>query len=509
VTSEHGWRFDAAVAPHRLIPSVRARSAVASVVVVGLALFAATGVLYYVLQRSLLNGLDSTASVRASEVATDLRLYGEGEVDKDLKATAREGQLVQVINPKHGLVASSVSWPGQDAMTGLQPRAGQVLREKAGLFKILDSQRPFLVLTRGVQYTEGVDTVIVVSYTDGQRQSVKTVIGLLFIGFPILLLLVGVTIWVLIRRALNPVEQIRRRVAGIGAAQLSDRVPIPPTRDEIARLAITMNQMLDRLQAAQQAQRQFVSDASHELRSPLATLSATLEVAEADVTGRAWADLRSVMASEASRMATLVEDLLLLARADDEGLRIIPVEVDLDDLMEEEARRLRTSTHLIVTTSIMTVRVHGDRLKLSQVVRNLVDNASRHAHSTIGLGLAMVDGAAVLTVDDDGPGIPEMARQRVFERFVRLDESRDRASGGTGLGLPIVWEVVKGHQGEVAVGTSPLGGCRILVRLPASEPVSASEDDNPMAADEPVRAIEAPQPIEAIEAGQPPVVERR
>jgi signal transduction histidine kinase len=398
------------------------------------------------------------------------------------------------VNPKYGVVATSSPNKSQGSMTGLRPAAGQVLRENAGLRKITSKFRPFLALTRGVQYGPYVDTVIVISYTEGQRESVLTVMRLLLIGFPILLLLVGVTIWVLIGRALSPVEQIRARVAGIGAGELAERVPIPPTRDEIARLAVTMNQMLDRLQASQQAQRQFVSDASHELRSPLATLTATLEVADADVTGRAWHDLRSVMASEADRMAILVENLLLLARADDQGLRIVPVEVDLDDLMEEEARRLRTSSDLIVHTAIVTVRVQGDRLKLSQVVRNLVDNASRYAVSTVSLGLAIVDNAALITIDDDGPGIPERERGRVFERFVRLDESRDRASGGTGLGLPIVWEVVRGHLGDVAVGTSPMGGCRVVVRLPA------------LVITPPTGPILRPVPHEE---SQPPVVESR
>jgi signal transduction histidine kinase len=165
-------------------------------------------------------------------------------------------------------------------------------------------------------------------------------------------------------------------------------------------------------------------------------------------------------------MSTLVENLLLLARVDDQGLRIVPVDVDLDDLLEQEAQRLRLASDLRVTTAIEPVRVQGDLLKLSQVLRNLVDNASRHAHSSVRLSLVGTGTDAVLTVDDDGPGIPPVQRQRVFERFVRLDESRDRASGGAGLGLPIVREVVLGHHGAVAVDDSPEGGCRVIVQLP-------------------------------------------
>jgi signal transduction histidine kinase len=477
VDPEYRWRFEAAVAPHRLVASVRGRSAVAAVLVVGLALAAGAALLFYVLQRQLLHGLDAAATVRAGEVATRLVAGGEGGLDAALKAAAREGQLVQVVDPAGRVVASSSGRPDQEPITGLAPAPGQVLREDAGLLKIVDDTRPFLALSRGVSFHGRPWRVIVASFTEGQRESVTTVLKLLLIGFPGLLVLVAAAVWLLIGRALGPVEQIRRRVAGIGAggehdgagaSGLDERVPIPPTRDEIARLAITMNRMLDRLQAAQQAQRQFVADASHELRSPLATLTATLEVAGADVSGRTWRDLRAVMAAEADRMATLVENLLLLARADDQGLRITAGDVDLDDLMELEARRLRAASDLLVTTAIEPVRVTGDRQRLSQMLRNLVDNAGRHARGRVRLALVRAGDDAVLTVDDDGPGIEPADRQRVFGRFVRLDESRDRARGGAGLGLAIVREVVLGHGGAVAVAESPEGGCRVIVRLPST-----------------------------------------
>jgi signal transduction histidine kinase len=466
----HGWRFDAATAPPRLLPSVRARSAVAAVLVVALALAAGAALLYFVLQRSLLSGLDSAATVRADEVVSQLQQNGPGDLDDRLKASARQGQQVQVVSPDGDVVANSDARDEQEPLTGLRPAPGQVLREDAGLRKILDRTRPFLVLTEGVQRDDGTWTVIVVSFTQGQRESVQTVLKLLLIGFPGVLLLVGVAIWVLIGRTLDPVERIRLRVAGIGAAHLDERVPVPQTRDEIARLAITMNQMLDRLQAAQQAQRQFVSDASHELRSPLATLSATLEVSDADVSGRAWRDLRPVLVAETARMATLVENLLLLARVDDQGLRIVPVDVDLDDLLEQEARRLRLASDLDVSVAIEPVRVQGDLIRLSQALRNLVDNASRYARTSVRLSLVQAGPSAVLTVDDDGPGVPIAERQRVFARFVRLDESRDRASGGAGLGLPIVREVILGHHGAVAITESPEGGCRVIVQLPVVSP---------------------------------------
>jgi len=467
MSSEQGWRFAAAAAPRRLLPSVRARSTVFAVLVVGLALVLAGGLIFYVLQRSLIAGLNRAADSRVDEVTGQLELLGEGDLDTQLKKTQnqRDSQWVQVL--REGRVVSSSTWDEpQIPITGLTPAAGEVLREEAGVLKIFDTSRPFLVVTRGVEYKGKVDTVIVATFLSGQRTTVTKVLLILAGAFPLLLAGLGLVVWVMLGRALRPVEAIRTRVAAIDERDLDERVPIPATRDEIARLAITMNEMLDRLQAAQKAQRQFVADASHELRSPLATLSATLEVVDSDPSGRAWAELRSVLSTETERMGVLVANLLLLARADDQGLKIVSVEVDLDDLVMEEARRVRTASGLQVPVSVVPVRIMGDPYKLGQVLRNLTENAARYARGTVALSLAVSDSTALIMVDDDGPGIAPSDRDRVFERFVRLDESRDRASGGAGLGLPIVREVVRGHDGDVAIGVSPLGGARFQVQLP-------------------------------------------
>jgi signal transduction histidine kinase len=283
------------------------------------------------------------------------------------------------------------------------------------------------------------------------------------------LIVVGVADWLLVGQALGPVERIRKRVQGIGAGGLTERVPVPETRDEIARLAQTMNQMLDRLQAGQATQRRFVSDASHELRSPLATLTAALEVVEADTTGRAWQELNQVMVAETNRMRRLVEDLLLLAKADDTGLRMQRTDVDLDDLVEAEIHRLRSSAPgLTVTGEVHPVRISGDPARLSQLIRNLVDNAARAARTSVRLTATQHNGNAFVTVEDDGDGIPAADRLRVFERFVRLDTSRARASGGSGLGLSIVQEITRAHQGSITLAPGPAGGTTATVVLPVA-----------------------------------------
>ena len=281
--------------------------------------------------------------------------------------------------------------------------------------------------------------------------------------------LVALTTWFAVGRALAPVEAIRREVDEISAAQLHRRVPQPKADDEIGRLAATMNRMLERLESARNSQRRFVSDASHELRSPITTIRQHAEVALAHPDRTTTGELADVVLAEQHRMQGLVEDLLLLARAD-EHVPLSRAPVDLDDLAFEEGHRLRSTTSKRVDTSgVGAARVRGDADALRRVFRNLGENAARHAASRVDIALADLGDDVVLTVDDDGPGIPESERERVLQRFVRLDESRSRDDGGSGLGLSIVDEVVRAHGGSMSITQSPLGGARIQVTLPADE----------------------------------------
>jgi len=269
-------------------------------------------------------------------------------------------------------------------------------------------------------------------------------------------------------RALAPVERMRREVDAVTATNLERRINDPGRADEIGRLARTMNSMLDRLDTSQRAQRQFVSDASHELRSPLASLRQYAEVAQAHPDRVNLDDLSEAVLDEGDRLERLVAGMLLLARVSERSATATGTAVDLDDLMLAEARRLRDTMALSIdSTGVGPARVHGDQNLLGQVVRNLVDNAAQHASGRVSLSLGPVDGQALLVVEDDGHGVPPGERDRVFERFVRLDESRARASGGTGLGLAIVRESVQAHGGTVRVVESTLGGARFEVRLPA------------------------------------------
>jgi signal transduction histidine kinase len=228
---------------------------------------------------------------------------------------------------------------------------------------------------------------------------------------------------------------------------------------------VTLNEMLDRLAAATDAQRRFVADASHELRSPLATIRAAHEVASVHPEAVDWAVVNADVLAELTRLEQLVDDLLFLARTDEDAPRPRREDVDLDDLVAEEAGRLRRAAPLQVVTRLVPARVVGDRPALARLLRNLADNAARHAVDRVEIRVEPGTEEAVVDVLDDGPGIPLAERDRVFDRFVRLDTSRERAAGGAGLGLAIAREIARVHGGDLVVLDSP-SGAHLRLRLP-------------------------------------------
>ncbi len=279
---------------------------------------------------------------------------------------------------------------------------------------------------------------------------------------PSLIALVAVLAWFVTGRAFRPVAAITNQVERITDDRLDERVPVPSSRDEVAHLARTMNTMLDRLSSGRRRQREFVSDASHELRNPVATSRAHLEVGLTNTDTTDWEETAKIVLTEQERLSELIDGLLLLARLD-EGHPIVATDIDLDDVVYTEAKR---PTRVPVDVSgVEAVRIQGDLSQLTRLVRNLMDNAVRYATDGVVVTLGR-DGADVLmTVDDDGPGIPIEDRTRIFDRFVRTDDARARADGGSGLGLAIVSEVAAAHAGVVTITDSPMGGTRVEVRL--------------------------------------------
>jgi signal transduction histidine kinase len=269
---------------------------------------------------------------------------------------------------------------------------------------------------------------------------------------------------------LRPVEAIRNEVAMIGGKDLERRVSVPAGDDEIARLARTMNGMLGRIETATRRQQQFVADASHELRNPLTRIRSELEVDAAHPESADLAATHRSILDETIALQQLVDDLLQLARAD-AGVAATPATrgpVDLDDVVLREAARLRASAATITvdTSNVSGAQVSGDPAQLTRVVRNLADNAARHAAAAVTFTLTEQDHSAVLTVTDDGPGIPAEDRERVFERFTRVDDARNAAHGGAGLGLSITREIVQAHGGRVAIDPDHAPGTRVVVVLP-------------------------------------------
>lgn len=443
---------------------VRVTAALAASAVVAAALTVAGVLLVLLLERSLSAAVEEAAAQRARDVAAAVARDGLGGVGQLDSST--EQSVVQVLRGDT-VLASSPEIDGETAMTSLRPAAGQ-MQSSTGRVAVGEDD-DHRVVALGVRAVDGSALVVVVAQSlETVERSLQALRPLLLTGIPVLVLVVGSATFFLVGRTLRPVEAIRRRVARIDGSQLGQRVPVPPARDEVRRLAGTMNDMLERLDAAATAQRRFVSDASHELRSPLATMRTSLEVAQAHPEITDWNRLTQIVLDEAARMQTLVADMLLLARSDERGLQLRRSEVDLDDLVEAEAERLRAGgTHVV--TDIAPVRVIGDRDRLARVLRNLGDNAARHARKAVHLQLEEDEGRAVISVSDDGAGVPDAERVRIFERFVRLDESRARMSGGTGLGLAIVQQIVQAHDGATSVGDSPLGGAQFRVALPGRQ----------------------------------------
>jgi signal transduction histidine kinase len=324
-----------------------------------------------------------------------------------------------------------------------------------------------LVGTEKVATPAGTFTVAVASPLDGVRKTVDTVEKFLFVGIAVMVALVGGVVWLIVRRALRPVESMRTEVEEISHGTLHRRVPVPQTHDEITRLAGTMNEMLDRLESAVIRQREFVSDASHELRSPLTAMRTTLEVTRHGDETIDWDAVRADLLCGNHRMEVLVDGLLELARADDDRTPAALEPVELADVVADEVARRRTVAVRLGYVDHTAVCGRADQL--GRVVRNLLDNAERYAPARVEVSVREDGDEVVLAVDDDGPGIPTADRERVFDRFARLEPDRNRDDGGAGLGLAIVKAIVERCGGGVEVDDSPLGGARVLVRLRSAE----------------------------------------
>jgi signal transduction histidine kinase len=443
---------------HRL-RSVRVRSTLSAALVVLVALVIAGISLVGVLRDTQIRTIDNALRLRAIDIES---LLDGGAAPSTVTIESDEDSFVQIVDDQGRVIAASSNVAGQARLApdGAPSFGSRVVAILGGEHYRVHSSR-----------TDGaVNVTIVVGTTLEDVNKLVSVVGAaLAVGVPLLLVMIASMVWIVVGRALRPVEAIRAEVADIGGRELDRRVPMPASQDEIGRLAATMNEMLDRLEESHHKQTEFVSNASHELRTPIAVIRHELEVAlRTDDAEELRAAARDVL-EEDLRMQRLVDDLLFMARHERPSALTAPTvqsAIDLDDLVLAEMRRQPVNKTIDIS-GVSAGQVRGNEDHLRRVVRNLLDNALRHAASGVAVHVSSGDGHVRLDVDDDGPGVRDDLRETIFERFARGDDARSRDEGGAGLGLAIVSEIVREHGGTVSVVRSPwLGGARFTVTLP-------------------------------------------
>ncbi|GGT04771.1 hypothetical protein GCM10010286_32420 [Streptomyces toxytricini] len=449
----------------RLRPrSVRARATLGATVVVAAALGAASFALLGILDGNLVRGAQADAERQA--LATAATAAGGGL--EPVLAPGRGIDFLQVVDARGRVLAATPNLSGSPALTPTRPGKPGTVRDTWKRGPVRGGQRH-----RVVQVTTVTGGGLVTVYAGTSLRQAdtadETLKAVLAVVVPLLVLTVALVTWRVTGWALRPVEAIRAEVAEISERDLHRRVPVPRSQDEVARLAVTVNATLDRLEAAGTRQRRFIADASHELRSPITVLRTQLEVARAHPDPALWGELVSGALEDTVRLQDLASDLLLLARLDtSEPPPDTPV--DLAGLLREEVRARRGGPVPVEPDLAGEATVRGSTLWLSRLVANLLDNAQRHAEQQVVLSLR-VDrdrGTAVVEVRDDGPGIPDADRERVFERFTRLDDARSRDEGGTGLGLAIARDIATRLGGTLDALDAPRGA-----RLRATLPLAA------------------------------------
>jgi signal transduction histidine kinase len=431
------------------------------------------GVLLVISQRqSLTRDVTTTARLRAADVSS---LLASAPVPRQITVPNDERSLVQVVDPATGrVVAASPNIEGEQPISRDVPAVGGFTARTVGQLPIGESS--FRVVAHTVTLPSGRFVIYAAASLAPVNQSTNTLVRLLATGLPILLVLVAGTVWVVTGWALRPVERVRSEVAEIGDRELHRRVPEPGTGDEIDRLSHTMNAMLARLEGASARQRRFVADASHELRSPLTAIRSQLEVDLAHPQGANWKTTERDVLDETVRMQRLVDDLLVLAQSDADRQHVRRERVDLDDLVLDETRALQARGRVVMDlTGMSGGQVLGDADQLRRVLRNLLDNAERHANGVVCVQLHETDATVELAVTDDGAGIPPDQRARVFDRFARLDHARTRDAGGTGLGLAIARDIVVAHGGTLTIPDTETG-TTFLLALPAATDARSSTE---------------------------------
>jgi signal transduction histidine kinase len=460
------------------------RSRVTLIAALGLlvALIAGDLLLLSALRDSLTRSVDDTARSGATEVAA---LINADRLPDPVPVAA--GTItIQVLGPSGRIVNVS---PDADRLVPIvaPPQAAALANgDTAILVHGAPFDLPSLLRVAVVRAAGGELVIAAVPYSSA-ADSLAVVAHALIFGTPVLFIVFAGAIWLAVGSTLRPIDLLRRGAARVTGAGVPADLPVPEARDEVRLLALTLNDMLTRLAAAQQRQRSLVSDTAHELRSPIASIRTQLEVALDHPSGQDWASTARDVHADVLRLAQLAEDLLLLARLDEQadlGDTRRPGElIDVGSLARAVVARY-ADARVPVTVAVVAagtggtvaaevVEVAGSRDRLDRVLVNLIDNAVRYAKSSVEVSVTRSDEWTELTVTDDGPGIDEADRERAFDRFARLDDARNRCgddAGGAGLGLAIVRATAQAHGGTAQLEASPSAepGLRAVVRLPAA-----------------------------------------
>lgn len=429
--------------------------------------------LYTVLRANLLDNVSGRTELAAREVAARA---DAGPLPALLPAPRDGVDVVLVLDPRGTVIATTrpSAEPLARRFAPLRPAPGA--DTASTVTRAMGGQRGDLVVVRATPPGAEEHYVYALTVLSDVDDATHTIAMGLLAAAPLLIALAAGLGWAVTGLALRPVTRIRTELAAVTASELDRRVPEPPADDEVARLALTVNATLDRLEQAVGRQRQFVADASHELRNPVAAVRSQLEVALSAPGGPTTESVRAALA-DTVRLQRVAADLLLLARFDARVPSGATEPVDLALLAAEEAARRPAPRVPVTVDAPGPVPLRGRAAQLERLLANLVDNALRHAASGVTVRAYVMEGepeagtgrCAVLEVVDDGPGIPPEQRERVFERFVRLDAARDRESGGSGLGLAIAREIARAHGGDLAAGARTGGGALLVARFPLPE----------------------------------------
>lgn len=448
--------------------SLRARLTAATVVVLAVGMTVASVLLVWQVHDSLIAGLDTAITQQVQSVAAQAE---DGALPAHLPNAEDGAPAVQVVDATGRVISASDGLKDRNRMFTVPGTSDATLVTTTAVGDgDADDTTQYRVAALSAHGKQGPVTVYAALPTDTITDSTTELSATLAVGVPVVVVALAAVAWLLVGRALRPVERLRRQAAAIPATDLRRRLDVPAAQDELGRLAATLNDLLSRIEASTDRQRQFIADAAHELRSPIASLHAQLEIDErrAERVGdAAGAERAGGMVADVRRLARLVNDLLALARLD-ANPTVHRQTIDLDDLVLDEVRRAQGRGVVVDAGGVSAGRVLGDSAGLAKVVRNLLDNAVRHAATRVTVGLRGEGTSVTLTVADDGPGIAPADRERIFERFTRLDDARSRDAGGAGLGLAIVRDVVHGHGGSVKVADNR-PGARFVVTLPAAE----------------------------------------